>query len=121
MEIFERYIREVTRHLPRRQRQDVAKELRSTLEDSLDGRLESGAGEPVTGTGREAAASQVLVDFGPPRELAASYRGGSRHLIGPGLYHDFLSTLKITLLVVCGLQLAVGLFGLDAIWRNRNI
>jgi hypothetical protein len=112
MEIFERYIREVTRHLPRSQREDVARELRSTLEDSLEGRLEGGAGEPAAASGREAAATEILLDFGPPRVLAASYQSGPRHLIGPGLYPDFMNTLKITLLVVCGLQLTVGLFGL---------
>ena len=105
MEIFERYIREVTRHLPRSQLEDVARELRSTLEDSLEGRLEDGAGKP-------AAAAETLLNFGPPRALAASYQSGPRHLIGPSLYPDFMNTLKITLLVVCGLQLTVGLFGL---------
>ena len=100
MEIFERYIREVTRHLPRSQREDVARELRSTLEDSLEGRLKDGAGE-------SAAATETLLNFGPPRALAASYRSGPRHLIGPSLYPDFMNALKITLLVVCGLQLTV--------------
>jgi hypothetical protein len=115
MELFERYIREVTRRLPRRQRQDVARELRSTLEDSLDGRVAGGtpgggAGEPTAD--REAAATEILRDFGPPRALAASYRSGPRYLVGPELYPDFVSTLKVTLLVVCGLQLAAGLVGL---------
>jgi hypothetical protein len=110
MEIFERYIREVTRYLPRGHREDVAKELRSTLEDSLEGRLEGGAGEPAASSGREAVATEILLDFGPPRAFAASYRGGPRYLIGPDFYPGFMSTLKFTLLVVCGLQLAVGLF-----------
>jgi len=70
----------------------------------MEGRLEDGAGE-------SAAATETLRNFGPPRALAASYRGGPRHLIGPSLYPDFMKTLKITLLVVCGLQLTVGLLG----------
>jgi len=107
MEIFDRYIREVTRHLPRGQREDVAKELSSTLEDSLDG------GGTESGSRREAAAMELLLAFGPPRDLAASYRTGPQYLIGPALYPGFVTALKITLLVVCGLQLMIGLFGLS--------
>ena len=58
MEIFERYIREVIRHLPRGQRDDVAKELRSTLEDSLDGRI---AGTEQTLRDAQPAFDEVLL------------------------------------------------------------
>ena len=127
MEIFDRYILEVTGRLPRNQRGDVAKELRSTLQDSLDGHLAVGTGDgsaagggalargaDSTGIGsrQEAAALEVLRDFGPPRELAASYLTGPQYLIGPGLYPGFMTTLKVTLLVVGGLQLVVSLFGI---------
>jgi hypothetical protein len=37
MELVDRYVHEVGRHLPRRSRNDIETELRSTIEDTLEG------------------------------------------------------------------------------------
>jgi len=99
MELIERYVMEVGRHLPRRLRKDVTRELRSTLEDSLEGR--------AAASDDEAATVAMLREFGKPEDIAASYRTGPRYLIGPDLYPSFINTVKIAALVIVGL-LALG-------------
>jgi hypothetical protein len=61
-ELVSSYVLDVVRRLPRRQRDDVAFELRSLLGEEL-------GPEPT-----EAAARTLLAGFGHPREVAARYR-----------------------------------------------
>ena len=104
MDLIDRYVHEVSVSLPRKLRQDVAAELRSTLEETLEARQESNPKEAA-----EDAAVAILQDFGPPSELAASYRPDARYLVGPTLYPAFRSTVRICLLVLVGL-IVLGLF-----------
>jgi hypothetical protein len=103
MDLIERYVQEVARRLPRTQRDDVARELRSSLEDSLESR----AGVPLNEVGEDTA-TELLLEFGPPREVASSYQSGPNYLIGPAHYPSFLRAMKIALAVVGGL-IALGL------------
>lgn len=103
MDLVERYVQEVARRLPRDQREDVARELRSSLEDSLESR----AGVPVDQVDEEMAIA-LLLEFGPPQEVADSYQSGPNYLIGPAHYPSFLRTMKIAVAVVGGL-IALGL------------
>ncbi|MCP3997925.1 MAG: hypothetical protein GY722_23140 [bacterium] len=98
MDLIERYIEEVARRLPKNQSDDVTRELRSSLEDSLEAR----SGVPI-GQADEDLAAEILVEFGPPREVADSYRSGPNHLIGPSLYPTFVRAMKLGLLIVGGL------------------
>jgi len=100
MDLIERYVQEVARRLPRRQRVDVARELRSSLEDSLENR----AGAPIEQVEEEQAA-ELLVEFGRPQQVAASYQTGPNYLIGPALYPSFIKTMKVCLAVVGSLIL----------------
>lgn len=95
----DRYVAEVSRMLPERNRADVVKEIRSLLQDALE--AEAPDGEPT-----EAQVFAVLRQFGPPREMAMRY-GASQYLIGPLLYPTFITVLR----VVVGIVLAVSLFG----------
>lgn len=97
MDLIERYVEEVARRLPRNQRGDVARELRSSLEDSL----ESSAGAPLDQVDEESAI-ELLLEFDPPQQVAASYRTGPDHLIGPAHYPSFLKTMKIAIAVIGG-------------------
>ena len=63
MELIERYVYEVGRHLPRKQRADIQVELKSTLVDTLEDRVE---GEPS-----QDDEIQLLKEFGPPRKVAS--------------------------------------------------
>lgn len=78
-ELFDRYVHQVGRRLPRSQRADVEQELNSLLLDALEERAEASK------EGEEAQAA-VLREFGPPAEMAARYRPANRYLIGPRLY-----------------------------------
>ena len=67
--IIEGYVRDVVRHLPRSQRQDVGFELRSLLLEDLAGR--------AADTGRPADAAmtmELLTAFGRPLDVADRYR-----------------------------------------------
>lgn len=98
MDFIERYVQEVARRLPRDQREDVTRELRSSLEDSLESR----AGAPLDQIDEDSAI-ELLLDFGSPQDVAASYRTGPDYLIGPAHYPSFLKTMKIAVAVIGGL------------------
>lgn len=87
MEYVERYIYAVTRYLPEKDREDVAKELKSNLEDMLD---DDYSKENVR---------KVLEDMGSPYELSRRYLNQENYLIGPGIYHTYIETLKILFVV----------------------
>ncbi len=103
MDLIERYVYDVSRRLPRRLRSDVEKELRSTLYDTLDA---TDAGDRAESAQSDDRVVEVLRSFGPPAQLAASYRSGPSFLVGPELYPAFLKTMKIVVLVIVGLAAA---------------
>lgn len=91
MDLINRYIYAVTQKLPESQRADIEKELHGLVEDMLEDR----------GVGGETASleevEQVLLELGPPGEMAARYRGRERYLIGPGLIDSYWSVQRIVL------------------------
>ncbi|MEZ5330694.1 MAG: hypothetical protein R2991_01275 [Thermoanaerobaculia bacterium] len=95
-----RYVAEVTRHLPRAQREEVGNELRSSLYDELEADASGPASEE-----RQLAA---LAALGPPEAIAASYGPGVGYLIGPRWFPTFRRVLRGILVAVVG-ALAVGL------------
>ncbi|MFB7814990.1 hypothetical protein ACFC0X_12440 [Paenibacillus chitinolyticus] len=97
MEVIDRYIYAVTQRLPEQQREDIKRELQSLIEDMLEERM-------TTGQASKEDVESVLLELGPPNELAAKYRGYERYLIGPMLIDAYLTTLKIVLAsIVIGL------------------
>jgi len=64
-DLIERYIHQVVRNLPPRERAEIAAELRSSIQDQLDDRYGAAPSD------EEIVA--VLLDFGNPHELAESY------------------------------------------------
>jgi hypothetical protein len=99
MELIDRYVQEVGRHLPRKNRSDIQAELQSTLVDTLEARVE---GEP----GREDEV-ELLKEFGPPQKVAASYWPEGQYLIGPRLYPLFRMVVGIALTVFIIVQLVL--------------
>jgi hypothetical protein len=97
MNLIERYIHQVGRHLPRKNRSDIQAELRSLLSDALEDR----AGSDPT----EADVVALLQEFGPPRQVAASYYPEGQYLVGPALYPLFRLVAGIALAAVLGAQL----------------
>ncbi|MGI6707283.1 MAG: HAAS signaling domain-containing protein [Clostridia bacterium] len=90
MELINRYIYAVTRHLPQPQREDIDKELRGLIEDML---VERCAGEEPQKTDIEA----VLKELGEPSKLADQYRDKKRYLVGPENFDIYMLILKIVL------------------------
>jgi hypothetical protein len=82
-ELFDRYVHQVGRRLPKKQRADVQQELNSLLLDALE---ERAGEEEMQEDKMEEAQVAVLEEFGPPAEMAARYRPANRYLIGPRLY-----------------------------------
>jgi len=97
MSLIDRYVYEVGRHLPRKNRSDIQAELRSSLIDALEDR----AGQEPT----EADVAELLKEFGPPKVVAASYYPEGQYLIGPPLYSLFRLVTGIVLAAVLGAQL----------------
>ena len=94
MNLIDKYVAEVGKHLPRNQRADIEKELKSTLEDMLEERNQASPED-------EAAVIALLKEYGAPRKVAESYVG-PRYLIGPRIFPTFELILKIVLAVVLG-------------------
>lgn len=111
MELVDLYVSEVGRRLPNKTHEDIEKEIRSMIMDTLE---EQSAAEsrPVD----DAMVESVLERLGSPDKMAASYLP-PRYLIGPDLYPHFMTTLKIVLTVVLILG-AVGL-GLSLGWKAQ--
>jgi hypothetical protein len=105
MNLIERYVAEVGRHLPPKGRADIQSELRSTLEDMLDDRSRK-SGKPVD----EAMTIAVLKEYGAPEKVAASY-AGPRYLIGPKLFPIFSLVTQIVITVLFAVSL--GAFALS--------
>ena len=97
MKLIQRYVDEVGSYLPERLQDDVAKELRSNLEEALEARMAGGDWDSV-----ERAEMDLLREFGPPHQLAESYLPGPRILFGPRLYPAFIKTMKISLAILAG-------------------
>ncbi len=122
MELIERYLQEIGRRLPSRQRTDILSELRSSLVDDLEARS---AGQP-----RQSDVVALLKEMGPPEQVAASFHPEGQYLIGPGLYPLFRMVLGIVLTAVVGAQLLAVLIAvalrdqpasfLDSFWGIAN-
>ena len=108
MNLIDRYVSEVGKNLPLLNgREDIEKELKSTLEDMLEDRAQS--------SGRvrdEALELEVLKEYGSPQKVASTYNPHP-YLIGPKLFPFFLFVLKIVLTVVVSVMLVLA--GIQAV------
>jgi hypothetical protein len=98
MNLIDKYIAEVGKHLPRRNRADIEAEIRSTLEDMLEERTQGSS--PAD----DATVMAVLKEYGAPSQVAAKYKT-HQYLIGPRLFPIFEKVVKIVLAVVAGASL----------------
>jgi hypothetical protein len=109
MNLIERYVSEIGKHLPRKSRADIETEIRSTLEDMLE--------ERSAKTGRPAddeMVKELLREYGAPDKVADSYLPKQQYLIGPKLFPLFLLLVKIifpiiTVLTIIGTGIKIGM------------
>jgi len=99
MNLIDKYIAEVGKYLPRKNRADIEAEIRSTLEDMLEERKQA------EGLENEAMIVELLKEYGAPRKVAESYVG-PRYLIGPRMYPIFEMVTRIVVAVLFALALA---------------
>lgn len=84
MELIERYVYAVQRALPQSQREEVAKELRSDIQDMME-HEKGNEGDRI---------KAVLTRLGRPEDLALRYSGSVNYLIGPKWFGTYLAVLK---------------------------
>lgn len=98
-EVIESYVSDVALRLPRKLRNDVAFELRALLSEELQGRAEAAGREPDAAT-----ATELVLAFGRPADVAARYRP-TLTIIDPADGQGFLRATVIGLGIIWGLGL----------------
>jgi hypothetical protein len=91
MELLERYLEAVRKHLPWERQDDILAELRANLEAQLEEK-EAGLGRPLTSGEME----EWLKSLGQPIQVAAGYQP-QRYLIGPAFFPIYWYVLKLAL------------------------
>lgn len=94
--LIERYVYDVARRLPEKDREEVKKELRANIYDMLP----EGASMD--------AVKKVLYELGSPASLAEKYRTRPRYLISPAYFDEYISALKWILPLVGVLVMLIG-------------
>lgn len=93
MSLIDRYVAEVGRHLPEKDRADIENEIRTMVDDMLEERGPSAAND-------EKAVVETLEQIGDPKLLAARYAPPRHYLIGPEWYEGYLTVLQRILFTV---------------------
>jgi hypothetical protein len=91
--LTDRYVDATLRRLPGRQRPDIERELRASIADAVEDRVEAG-------TAPAEAERAVLTELGDPARLAAGYADRPLHLVGPAVYLDYVRLLTTLLATV---------------------
>lgn len=112
MNIIKRYVHDVTRRLPERQRRDVAEELTAEIEDMVEDRAK---GKRPT----KQHAYDVLMELGDPSVFADQYRDRPRYLIGPDNFEPYIVLLKTIYLIVLPILIFI-LWMTDALATNQS-
>lgn len=90
MELIERYVHAVGKHIRKKNRADIEKELKSLILDQLDAKSK---GQPYA----QEDIITVLKEMGQPWVVAATYNSTDKGLIGPRLLETYFLILKIVL------------------------
>lgn len=103
--LIERYVYDVVRRLPEKDRHEVGKELKSNIYDMLSENAD------------ESEIMTILYKLGTPARLAEKYRQKPRYLISPSIYDEYIRVLKWILPLVGTVVLVIGMIlgAIDAI------
>jgi hypothetical protein len=103
--LTERYVGATLGRLPAKQRPDIERELRASILDAIDGRVQAG-------NDHAEAERAVLTELGDPAQLAAAYADRPLQLIGPSLYIDYVRLLVALLATVLpSVAVVIGVVG----------
>jgi hypothetical protein len=111
MDLIERYIYAIGKHLPSNKKADIQSELRSILSDNVESRFGANPTEEQVVT--------LLKEFGAPESVAASYWPEGQYLIGPRLYPLFRFSAGVALTVFAIVQLV--LLGIAVIFNQEAL
>lgn len=78
-EMKERYIHEVLKHIPQKQRIEIKLELEELIGDMEE----------------EGTTEEILLKLGNPKDLAKSYRDENNYVVGPDYYDNYIWIIKI--------------------------
>lgn len=92
MELLDRYLQAISKHLPRARQQDILAELRANLEAQLEDK-EAALGRPLT----QGEAEDWLREMGSPMQMAARYLP-QQSLIGPTIFPMYWFVLRTALM-----------------------
>ena len=91
MELLDRYLQAVKKHLPWQRQDDIIAELRANLEAQLEDKV-AALGRPLT----KGEAEEWLKQIGSPIQVASRYQR-QQYLIGPALFPTYAYILKLVL------------------------
>jgi hypothetical protein len=89
MDLLDRYLEAVRKHLPWQRQDDIIAELSANLESQLEEK-EAGLGRPLT----QAEAEAWLKQLGSPMQVAAGYQP-QQYLIGPAIFPTYRYVLRL--------------------------
>ena len=92
MELLDRYLQAVKKHLPWKRQDDILAELRANMESQLEDK-EAELGRPLT----QGEAEDWLRAWGPPVVVASRYQP-QQYLIGPTFFPMYLYVIRLALL-----------------------
>ncbi|WP_035859149.1 permease prefix domain 1-containing protein [Cryptosporangium arvum] len=105
--LIDRYVFTAVRHVPEKQRTDIDRELRASIDDAVDARIEAGEDH-------DAAVDATLRELGDPRRLADQYADRPQYLLGPDLYPVWRGIMKMLYTIVLPIVVVV-LAGIQAV------
>jgi hypothetical protein len=109
VDLIERYVAAVGRELPKNLRGDVENELRSSLLDTLEDRMQA-----KSDLNQEQVVVEILQSMDAPKRMAQRF-SGRRALIGPAIYPAFVVTIRIAMIVLAVLYLVGILVGINTL------
>jgi len=108
MELLDRYLQAVKKHLPWERQDDIIAELRANLEAQLEDK-EAELGRPLT----KEEAEQWIKQLGSPIQVAARYQR-QQYLIGPTLFPTYWYVLKLAFMWATGIYVVARVMTLAA-------
>jgi hypothetical protein len=114
MDLLDRYLQAVRKHLPWKRQDDILAELRANLEAQLE-EHEEALGRPLT----DAEAEAWLKEIGPPIQVAARY-SPQQSLIGPAIFPIYWWVLRTSMIWGLGILAVVAAIQIMAAGFTSN-
>lgn len=112
--LVDRYVYTALRRVPERQRADIDRELRASIDDAVDARVDAGEAH-------DAAVQSALLELGDPERLADRYADRTEYLLGPSLFpvwrHVMITLFSAVLPIVVAVVLVIQLIDDPAIGK----